>query len=448
MSNATAAVDHADALFAGTRLGGEFELREVLGAGGFGIVYLAFDHQLQRDVAIKEYMPVTLALRGSDGTTVSVRSRAHAETFDAGRRSFVNEARLLARFDHRSLVKVHRFWEQHGTAYMAMPFYRGRTLKALVRDESYPRFDEARLRALVDPLLGALQMLHAGGVYHRDIAPDNIMVRDGDAPVLLDFGAARHVIGEATHALTAVLKPSFAPIEQYAEAGTALRQGPWTDIYAMAAVMRFALTGNAPLPATTRAVLDAMAPLQSIGVADASAPLLGAIDWALAVRPQDRPQSVAQWRDAARRPHRVAAGGRHDNRGGCRSLPRHRRHRDLGTNRAADAAGCGAAALAIAPPVAVAVRRRAGVRLRRHARDRHHAADQRRGERGNERGASERRPSRNCRRWSSGRRRARRHRMARCRHCRRPRRRPRCSVWRRVRARLAASACCSRWRVA
>ena len=229
---------------------------------------------------------------------MSVRSRAHAETFDAGRRSFVNEARLLARFDHRSLVKVHRFWEQHGTAYMAMPFYRGRTLKALVRDESYPRFDEARLRALVDPLLGALQMLHAGGVYHRDIAPDNIMVCDDDAPVLLDFGAARHVIGEATHALTAVLKPSFAPIEQYAEAGTALRQGPWTDIYAMAAVMRFALTGNAPLPATTRVVLDAMAPLQSIGVADASAPLLGAIDWALAVRPQDRPQSVAQWRDA------------------------------------------------------------------------------------------------------------------------------------------------------
>ena len=142
-------------------------------------------------------------------------------------------------------------------------------------------------------------MLHAGGVYHRDIAPDNIIVLDdGGLPVLLDFGAARRVIGDGPQALTAILKPSFAPIEQYAEAGTALRQGPWTDIYALAAVMRFMLTGNAPLPATTRVVQDATAPLAALLPADCSSVLLGAIDWALAVRPQDRPQSIAAWRDA------------------------------------------------------------------------------------------------------------------------------------------------------
>src|SRR5688572_5588910 len=132
MSTATAApgTEAHHALPVGLRLG-EFEIRSVLGVGGFGIVYHAFDHALERDVAIKEYMPSSMAARSEDTLHVSLLSQGHAETFTLGLKSFVNEARLLARFDHPSLVKVHRFWEANGTAYMVMPLYRGRTLKAL-----------------------------------------------------------------------------------------------------------------------------------------------------------------------------------------------------------------------------------------------------------------------------------------------------------------------------
>ena len=177
-----------DALSPGTRLG-EFEIVRVLGTGGFGIVYLARDHVLLRDVAIKEYMPAARAGRG-DGATVSLRSEGFAETFANGLESFLSEARLLASFDHRSLVKVHRFWRSNGTAYMAMQHYCGRTLKdARLHMSEAP--DEAWLDSFVEALLGVLDLLHGQGVYHRDISPDNILVLDDGRPVLLDFGSAR-----------------------------------------------------------------------------------------------------------------------------------------------------------------------------------------------------------------------------------------------------------------
>jgi hypothetical protein len=287
-----AADAHLHALPAGQRLDG-YEIRGVLGAGGFGIVYRAFDAALEREVAIKEYLPSALAARSHATLHVSVLSQGHAETFALGLKSFVNEARLLARFDHPSLVKVHRFWEAHGTAYMVMPLYRGRTLKALRADTPAP--DEAALRALVEPLLGALELLHAEGVYHRDIAPDNILVGDDGRPVLLDFGAARRVIGAGTQTLTAILKPSYAPIEQYAES-TGLRQGPWTDLYALGATLRYAITGRAPQPATARAVGGGETPLADTPRAGLSRPFLQTIDWMMALRPEHRPQSVAALR--------------------------------------------------------------------------------------------------------------------------------------------------------
>ena len=164
----TGPVDH-DALLPGTRLD-EFKIVRLLGAGGFGIVYLALDTVLLRQIAIKEYMPIALAGRG-EGARVSMRSPAHAETFALGLESFFNEARLLASFDHPALVKVYRFWKANGTAYMVMPYYPGHTLKEARRGMSVPP-DEAWLRAVVEPLLGALELLHSEGVYHRDIAPD------------------------------------------------------------------------------------------------------------------------------------------------------------------------------------------------------------------------------------------------------------------------------------
>jgi len=283
-----------DALPPGARIA-EFEIRSVLGAGGFGIVYLAWDHALEREVALKEYMPVSLAGRTSS-RRVSVRAGAQAETFQLGLRSFVNEARLLARFDHASLVKVYRFWEDNGTAYMVMPMYHGRTLRQVRQAMPPGSPGEAWCRAVLEPLLGALDCLHREDVYHRDIAPDNVLLTQAGKPVLLDFGAARKVIGDRSHALTAIVKPNFAPIEQYADVAS-VRQGPWTDIYAMAATTYYLLTGQPPLPAAARALHDELVPLQRLQPADCSLAFLEAVDWALAVRPKDRPQSIAQWVD-------------------------------------------------------------------------------------------------------------------------------------------------------
>jgi serine/threonine protein kinase len=279
------------ALPPGTRFG-ELEILGTLGVGGFGIVYLARDHSLEREVAIKEYMPSQFAQR--DGRSqVSVRSLSMRDTFELGRRSFVNEAKLLARFDHPSLLKVYRFWEANGTAYMVMPRLVGQNLREARKTLPRPPA-EAWARRVLDAVLGGLEALHAQQVWHRDVAPDNIFLpADGSAPILLDFGAARQAIGDRTQVFTAILKPSFAPIEQYAEA-TSLKQGPWTDFYALAAVMHELLTGHPPPPCTARAMGDELAPLAVDGYSPA---FLAALDWGLRVPPHQRPQSVAAWRE-------------------------------------------------------------------------------------------------------------------------------------------------------
>jgi serine/threonine protein kinase len=278
----------------GTRLG-EFEIRRVLGVGGFGIVYQAFDHLLEREVAVKEYMPSTLVER-KETMHVSLNSQADADTFALGLRSFVNEARLLARFDHPSLLKVHRFWEANGTAYMAMALYKGRTARE-VRNGLSTRPDEAWVRRILEPLLGAIEKLHSEDVYHRDIAPDNILIEADGRPVLLDFGAARRVITDRSQALTAILKPSYAPIEQYADVG-GMKQGPWTDIYALGATVHFLLLGKPPPPAPGRSIQDTMTPLAQQDLPGCSPDFLALVDWMLSPMPNDRPQSVSVVRDA------------------------------------------------------------------------------------------------------------------------------------------------------
>ena len=283
----------APTLPVGTRVG-EFEVRGVLGSGGFGIVYLAWDHALEREVALKEYMPGTLAGRG-EGLAVSVRSQGMADTFALGLKSFVNEARMLARFDHPSLVKVYRFWEDNGTAYMVMPRYVGRTLRQVRAGMVVPP-NEAACRRVLDSLLSALEVLHKEGVFHRDIAPDNILLGDDGLPVLLDFGAARRVIGEGNKALTSIMKPHFAPLEQYADQ-SAMRQGPWTDLYALGGTIYFLITGREPVPAASRALHDDQPRLTDLHPADCTQGFLAALDWMLALKPAERPQSVHMLRD-------------------------------------------------------------------------------------------------------------------------------------------------------
>lgn len=271
----------------------EFEITGLVGEGGFGVVYLALDRSLERRVAVKEYLPWSLAARLEGSTTVSIRTEQDAETFGLGLKSFVNEARLLAQFDHAALVKVHRFWESNGTAYMAMPFYEGPTLKQELAKHSTPP-DEAWLRKTLDPLLDALSVLHAAHCYHRDISPDNILLTAA-GPVLLDFGAARRVISDASQMLTVILKDGYAPVEQYGTSA-AMRQGPWTDIYALSTVMRYAITGQKAASAVDRLLQDPMQPLMQIASGRYTAAFLSAIDAGMAVRPEDRPQSIADFR--------------------------------------------------------------------------------------------------------------------------------------------------------
>ncbi len=288
------AADNGNGLPIGTYLG-EFELTKMVGEGGFGIVYLATDHSLQRRVALKEYMPSSLASRTS-ASNVQVKSERYRETFDAGMKSFINEARLLASFDHPSLVKVYRFWEANGTAYMVMPFYEGKTLKDSLREMGAPP-DEAWLRTLLAPLTEALTVIHAEQCYHRDIAPDNVMMLAGsNRPLLLDFGAARRVIGDMTQALTVILKPGYAPVEQYAEI-PGMKQGPWTDVYALAAVVYFAIVGKTPPPSVGRLLNDTYVPLVQAAAGRYSEAFLAAIDRALAVHPESRTHTIEQLRE-------------------------------------------------------------------------------------------------------------------------------------------------------
>ncbi len=287
--------DDGNALPLGMRLA-EFQIERVLGEGGFGIVYLAWDSTLDRRVAIKEYMPSSLASRVGNTTQVAVKSERHRETFEAGRKSFIGEAKTLAQFDNASLVKVYRFWEAHGTAYMVMPFYEGRTLKETLKAMgSAP--DEEWLMGLLAPLTEALNVIHRENWYHRDIAPDNIMLLSGSGrPMLLDFGAARKVIEGMTQALTVILKPGYAPVEQYAEVPD-MAQGPWTDIYALCAVVYYAIRGKTPPPSVGRIMSDNMVPLATISEGRYSERFVSAIEAGLRVRPQERPACIDDFRE-------------------------------------------------------------------------------------------------------------------------------------------------------
>lgn len=288
-------LSHRDALPFGTQLS-EFEIQGLLGVGGFGMVYKAWDHSLRRGVAIKEFMPTAMAGR-EEGLSVSVRSSADESSFYSGLRSFVAEAQLLAQFDHPSLVKVFRIWEANNTAYMVMPLYAGQTLKE-ARDLMSRPPSEPWLRKVLWSVTEALKVLHAGNTMHRDISPDNIFLQDKGPPVLLDLGAARRAMQERTQKHTAILKVNYAPIEQYGD-NKDFRQGPWTDLYALAAVVHGCVCNEPPPPATFRLLDDRMTPFADVAQSvhtqfglSYTAPFVAAIDAALAVRPDDRVQSV------------------------------------------------------------------------------------------------------------------------------------------------------------
>lgn len=270
----------------------EFEIQEAIGGGGFGIVYRAWDHQLERTIAIKEFMPSTLAVRGDDLTLV-LRNERCGKAFSAGLSSFIQEARLLAKFNHPNLLHVLRFWVQNDTAYMCTLFYSGTTLSKL-HEQRPLSVDEAWIRQMLPMLLGAVKTLHDEGYLHRDISLDNIQIQDNDVPVLLDFGSARQTIGNLADETETMLRPGFAPVEQYTDDNES-EQGPWTDIYALGAVLHTLIVGMPPPVSVVRSIQDGYLPLSERQPQGYSTQLLKAIDCALALLPADRPQSIDEF---------------------------------------------------------------------------------------------------------------------------------------------------------
>ncbi|MDM8565919.1 serine/threonine protein kinase [Candidatus Halobeggiatoa sp. HSG11] len=283
---------HRNALPQGFKLF-EYEIQSVLGKpGGFGITYLATDTHLRQSVAIKEYLPSDFAIR-EGRSTVYVKSSSYDESFQWGLKCFIEEAQVLAKFNHHNIVRVSRFFELNGTAYMVMEYQKGQSLTEFLKQQRV--LTEEELKTIVVPLLEGLEEIHQAGVLHRDIKPNNIYLRDDNTPVLLDFGSARFAIGQKTRSVTSIVTPGYAPLEQYDN--EVKDQGPWTDIYALGAVMYNAITGESPPAATRRVMKDPMIPAVKVGAGRYSRSLLLAIDWALQLSEEDRPQTVEQWRD-------------------------------------------------------------------------------------------------------------------------------------------------------
>jgi serine/threonine protein kinase len=267
----------------------EYRIEKVLGVGGFGLTYLALDSNLNLRVALKEYLPADIALRAANNT-IGPRSPETADTFGWGKQRFMDESRTVASFRHPNIVRVLRFFEANGTAYMVMEFVEGAALNEWMKQRR--PVSEPDVLPLVVQVLDGLEVVHRAGFLHRDIKPGNIYIREDGTIVLLDFGSARQKASE----LTAVVSPGYAPFEQYHSHG---KQGPWSDIYAFAGVLYWMVTGRMPQEAPARIRADNM--VSAVEAGDRThfrTEFLAAIDWALTPHEDQRPQTVAEWREA------------------------------------------------------------------------------------------------------------------------------------------------------
>lgn len=280
------------ALATGTLLTGDYRIERVLGAGGFGVTYLAEEISLARMVTVKEYFPSDFAAR-QNGVDALPKSSDCSGDFQWGLDRFIEEAQALAKLDHPNIVRVYRYFRANSTAYMVLQFEEGKSFKNWLRDLGRaPR--QAELDTIVGPLLDALAYVHKADYLHRDVAPDNIIVRKDGTPVLIDFGSARSDIIAHSRTVSALVKPGYSPYEQYAE--TSRQQGPWTDIYALAATLYHAITGKRPPDSPSRMIKDEYVPAREGAIGAFRAGFLRAIDKALMLQIEQRPQSVAAWR--------------------------------------------------------------------------------------------------------------------------------------------------------
>lgn len=283
---------NAHALPHGYRLG-HYVLEDVLGSGGFGITYRARDLQHNLPVAIKELMPTHMVTRV--GTQVMTNHSQVVGSWEAAKQSFREEAEKLLSCDHPNVLKVYCTFPSNGTVYMVTRYEEGMDLEKWAQHVSREgkRMSEEFLQGLLMAMLSALEKVHEVGLVHRDVKPSNIYLTKKGVPVLLDFGSARHLVFKSTIAVTAVLTAGYAPFEQYVSA----RQGPWTDVYALGAVMYRLITGRIPPDAISRKDRDTCLNLGSSAYARHYSPaLLRGIDAALCMDVRQRPQSATAWK--------------------------------------------------------------------------------------------------------------------------------------------------------
>ena len=271
----------------------EWRLEEVLGVGGFGIVYRGRGTYFNEQVAIKEYFPTAISDR-LDDETVKPTDSSSEELYALGLRKFVEEAKILWQLSqperHPNIVSVRSLFEFHGTAYMVMDFEKGVSLSKMLREGR--KFDEQSLMAILRPIAEGLDRAHRAGVIHRDIKPPNILVDDTGRPVLIDFGSARFDAGQATSTKVTFYTPPYAALEQYVKTYT---QGPWTDIYALAVVAYQCVTGEKPAEVLERLHGGVGEPLASKTWPGFSRTFTQAVDAGMGIRPAERPQTVADW---------------------------------------------------------------------------------------------------------------------------------------------------------
>ncbi|WP_197470682.1 protein kinase domain-containing protein [Anaerosporomusa subterranea] len=276
----------------GTLLRNQYLIGNVLGnPGGFGITYLGYNQKLECKVAIKEFLPREIAGRSIDGIGVEVHAANDAHIFAAGLEQFLQEARLLAKFAHANIVRVIDFFEENGTAYLVMDYYSGVTLVEYVERNGGSLSQRAALEILL-PIFDGLREIHARGILHRDIKPQNIYITTQGRPILLDFGAARQTVEALSQGFSLLITPGFAPIEQYDRQG---KQGPWTDVYGCAATLYYMLTGHAPPDAVSRMTKDSFQP--AIEAQTGSPGLLLALEKGLALLPENRLSSIAEFQE-------------------------------------------------------------------------------------------------------------------------------------------------------
>lgn len=276
-----------------------YQIQSILGDGGFGITYLAQDIQLDTKVALKEYLPSELAVRDGDNYTVHAKSQKDDENFAWGLDRFMKEAQTLAQFKHPNIIRVWRFFSALNTAYIVMEYEPGQNLANFLKEGDTTTAEE--LMKFLPALLGGLETVHKAGYLHRDIKPANIYLREhDDSPLLIDFGSARYDLGTRSRNITTIVTPGYAPFEQYQSEGS--QQGPWTDIYSLAAVLYRLISGKVPTESTERVAAlirsqsDPLTPATNVGRGQYDQPFLEGIDWALKVNEQDRPQDIEAWR--------------------------------------------------------------------------------------------------------------------------------------------------------